>query len=125
MVFFVSSRRRHTRCSRDWSSDVCSSDLTKQSVLALTQASGRISFSTVPVHLVVVLHQECALSRPFLRWGNLRRAPTQRSSIPTRHYGLGPEPLHNCPDPLPSDFQFQLLTFNGGPLFSDTLFSDT
>src|SRR2546422_5666348 len=26
-VFFFSSRRRHTRCSRDWSSDVCSSDL--------------------------------------------------------------------------------------------------
>src|SRR5687768_9727732 len=25
--FFFSSRRRHTRCSRDWSSDVCSSDL--------------------------------------------------------------------------------------------------
>src|SRR6266436_7543340 len=28
-VFFFSSRRRHTRCSRDWSSDVCSSDLLK------------------------------------------------------------------------------------------------
>src|SRR2546429_379814 len=26
-IFFLSSRRRHTRCSRDWSSDVCSSDL--------------------------------------------------------------------------------------------------
>src|SRR5207245_6557845 len=25
--FFFSSRRRHTRCYRDWSSDVCSSDL--------------------------------------------------------------------------------------------------
>src|SRR2546429_3676928 len=24
---FFSSRRRHSRCSRDWSSDVCSSDL--------------------------------------------------------------------------------------------------
>src|SRR5690606_30883158 len=26
-IFFFSSRRRHTRFSRDWSSDVCSSDL--------------------------------------------------------------------------------------------------
>src|SRR5206468_6750108 len=26
--FFFSSRRRHTRSDRDWSSDVCSSDLT-------------------------------------------------------------------------------------------------
>src|SRR2546429_8051081 len=32
--FFFSSRRRHTRCSRDWSSDVCSSDL---DALALAQ----------------------------------------------------------------------------------------
>src|SRR5690606_29416401 len=28
-LFFFSSRRRHTRFSRDWSSDVCSSDLGK------------------------------------------------------------------------------------------------
>src|SRR3989337_1760156 len=27
--FVVSSRRRHTRCYRDWSSDVCSSDLVR------------------------------------------------------------------------------------------------
>src|SRR5699024_11722508 len=27
-LFFFSSRRRHTRSKRDWSSDVCSSDLT-------------------------------------------------------------------------------------------------
>src|SRR3989440_7871144 len=26
IVFFFSSRRRHTRSDRDWSSDVCSSD---------------------------------------------------------------------------------------------------
>src|SRR5438045_4816510 len=27
VVFFFSSRRRHTRCLSDWSSDVCCSDL--------------------------------------------------------------------------------------------------
>src|SRR5699024_11973496 len=27
LSFFLSSRRRHTRSKRDWSSDVCSSDL--------------------------------------------------------------------------------------------------
>src|SRR5699024_11516023 len=27
IMFFFSSRRRHTRSKRDWSSDVCSSDL--------------------------------------------------------------------------------------------------
>src|SRR5262245_66670866 len=29
-MFFFSSRRRHTRCLSDWSSDVCSSDLLQQ-----------------------------------------------------------------------------------------------
>src|SRR5699024_11691040 len=29
IYFFFSSRRRHTRSKRDWSSDVCSSDLEK------------------------------------------------------------------------------------------------
>src|SRR2546429_9896156 len=33
IVFFFSSRRRHTRCSRDWSSDVCSSDLDHQNCI--------------------------------------------------------------------------------------------
>src|SRR5207253_5336727 len=30
VIFFFSSRRRHTRWPRDWSSDVCSSDLAEQ-----------------------------------------------------------------------------------------------
>src|SRR6266542_4596588 len=32
ICFFFSSRRRHTRCYRDWSSDVCSSDLSGSKV---------------------------------------------------------------------------------------------
>src|SRR3989337_3513761 len=32
LFFFFSSRRRHTRCYRDWSSDVCSSDLVSDPV---------------------------------------------------------------------------------------------
>src|SRR5205814_7272214 len=31
ILFFFSSRRRHTRCLSDWSSDVCSSDLRSKS----------------------------------------------------------------------------------------------
>src|SRR5207249_9585868 len=30
LIFFFSSRRRHTRSKRDWSSDVCSSDFPKR-----------------------------------------------------------------------------------------------
>src|SRR5438874_12443503 len=36
--FFFSSRRRHTRSLRDWSSDVCSSDLTSSIVRGSTLA---------------------------------------------------------------------------------------
>src|SRR5207245_1921206 len=35
-IFFFSSRRRHTRCYRDWSSDVCSSDLFSTNGLTLS-----------------------------------------------------------------------------------------
>src|SRR2546430_5089724 len=35
MLFFFSSRRRHTRFDCDWSSDVCSSDLTGIGILSL------------------------------------------------------------------------------------------
>src|SRR5207302_3906913 len=34
-LFFFSSRRRHTRFSRDWSSDVCSSDLRLEPILQI------------------------------------------------------------------------------------------
>src|SRR2546427_5924311 len=37
--FFFSSRRRHTRFDCDWSSDVCSSDLT-HNIVAVKEASG-------------------------------------------------------------------------------------
>src|SRR5699024_3463027 len=32
-LFFFSSRRRHTRSKRDWSSDVCSSDVTIDEII--------------------------------------------------------------------------------------------
>src|SRR5690606_40926149 len=33
LIFFFSSRRRHTVFSRDWSSDVCSSDLVQRELV--------------------------------------------------------------------------------------------
>src|SRR2546422_4376609 len=40
--FFFSSRRRHTRCSRDWSSDVCSSDLSPPSDSYVPESSASL-----------------------------------------------------------------------------------
>src|SRR5256884_7259870 len=50
--FFFSSRRRHTRCSRDWSSDVCSSDL--KSEIPLERAVRDLADEIVLVRGVVI-----------------------------------------------------------------------
>src|SRR5690606_39809490 len=46
VAFFFSSRRRHTRFSRDWSSDVCSSDLAG-GVVGAARTSEQAGFSRV------------------------------------------------------------------------------
>src|SRR6266498_6138419 len=40
--FFFSSRRRHTRCGRDWSSDVCSSDLARMQAGFVERRNGDV-----------------------------------------------------------------------------------
>src|SRR3989442_1585812 len=45
LFFFFSSRRRHTRCGRDWSSDVCSSDLVRDQ-FANPVAGVAVTFAT-------------------------------------------------------------------------------
>src|SRR5260370_29275562 len=51
--FFFSSRRRHTRFKCDWSSDVCSSDLTTFAVCALiSHACYVLLISLIKGHLV-------------------------------------------------------------------------
>src|SRR6266700_8214475 len=44
IFFFFSSRRRHTRFSRDWSSDVCSSDLSSMTwcIFRVIELGGRV-----------------------------------------------------------------------------------
>src|SRR5690242_20980338 len=42
MLFFFSSRRRHTRLTCDWSSDVCSSDLMVEESLKKTMPANEI-----------------------------------------------------------------------------------
>src|SRR5207245_6498168 len=47
--FFFSIRRRHTRCYRDWSSDVCSSDLVPSSAsVACSVSHSAPSMGTLP-----------------------------------------------------------------------------
>src|SRR5207245_8760496 len=51
LLFFFSSRRRHTRCYRDWSSDVCSSDLPSIGVaLTLVDPNGLTAVKATSKH---------------------------------------------------------------------------
>src|SRR5690606_39640496 len=60
---FFSSRRRHPRFSRDWSSDVCSSDLHKQK----PQHPVRSARSGIRTVERVAMRRACTCGAPF--WG--------------------------------------------------------
>src|SRR5207245_8725789 len=55
--FFFSSRRRHTRCYRDWSSDVCSSDLSFCSVWRTDGQRPRQRTSDGVIHEIIELRR--------------------------------------------------------------------
>src|SRR3989449_9057172 len=58
-LFFFSSRRRHTRCSRDWSSDVCSSDLVRMDVTdtaSIMRARGEVERALGATPLIALVN---------------------------------------------------------------------
>src|SRR2546430_12456744 len=68
LVFFFSSRRRHTRFDCDWSSDVCSSDLDCLMVLTRRELSKEAEF-------LVLRHENAVLRRQIRR---VRYLPADR-----------------------------------------------
>src|SRR5579883_1296969 len=105
--FFFSSRRRHTRFSRDWSSDVCSSDLRLRADLHAVADLGLVLHAdlaghhdvvaglaapgdaylaakqVVPADLVVVAdHDEVVDLRPLADPGRLERRAVDRAIGP-------------------------------------------
>src|SRR2546421_7381081 len=62
--FFFSSRRRHTRSDRDWSSDVCSSDLVR--IRLWLEAGRRISFP-ISIYAAATSNSEGASQKPSVR----------------------------------------------------------
>src|SRR6266513_3698922 len=77
VFFFFSSRRRHTRSKRDWSSDVCSSDLVHRSTLVVALAAGALLLGIVAGPALAVGGSE------FVSLTNVERASV----------GLGPVSL--------------------------------
>src|SRR5690606_40345822 len=65
---FFSSRRRHTRFSRDWSSDVCSSDLlTNEQRVELAEAAEILFFERRDTHGKMLTRAHEALQRSLVR----------------------------------------------------------
>src|SRR5438067_4635095 len=62
LIFFFSSRRRHTRSKRDWSSDVCSSDLARPNFL---QMCDPISIARFERRAVRPRSERCLSDRTF------------------------------------------------------------
>src|SRR5262245_63533472 len=71
--FFFSSRRRHTRCLSDWSSDVCSSDLRLEQQVAVDRVLDGV-LQPADVHLagVNLLFQGGNIGRTLRRLGRRR-----------------------------------------------------
>src|SRR5207245_2990769 len=88
-IIFFSSRRRHTSCYRDWSSDVCSSDLSgslvQNTITLIAMAAVLLPYgpwlplallvSTLPAFYVVV-----RTSRRYHDWWKRRTTEIGRAS---------------------------------------------
>src|SRR5438270_8487992 len=58
LIFFFSSRRRHTRFDCDWSSDVCSSDLSQAGVVDRRAMAGMGPDDAKREHRALALDEE-------------------------------------------------------------------
>src|SRR2546428_1604061 len=112
--FFFASRRRHTRSDRDWSSDVCSSDLYLGARYNVTygvmsaqaaidayvrRAAGVVVYDpsrpeSIDVGTVLAAQQDAVLAGPELAgWRFNRYAPPTPFDYPKRPDWTSPAPL--------------------------------
>src|SRR5215813_13110485 len=106
--FFFSSRRGHTRCGRDWSSDVCSSDLGAAQSMPQGGLFGRFvrTSESLPVpeaSSAAFRHLRAVVSRAIATATGRPSGPVQLN-VPFR------EPLAPVPDaPLPPGLDAEAL----------------
>src|SRR5690349_3598399 len=99
MLFFFSSRRRHTRSLRDWSSDVCSSDLDMRHPFTFP---GRYSVTGGNRDYAQEMSLKAAEAHALRRAFDVTGLPTldeQRPETPTQGGGLSAA----LADPEPDD----------------------
>src|SRR5476651_787259 len=77
--FFFSSRRRHTRYWRDWSSDVCSSDLELGDAVKIAAVAMVLTVRELPVRLLPVIGEIEGATDPDI--GKQRPAQVERVTL--------------------------------------------
>src|SRR3712207_8676053 len=97
-VFFFSSRRRHTRYWRDWSSDVCSSDLfshyeamTEEQIKAVEQRVNEKISEAIAVEISHKTMEEAKACGAMMLFGDkygdtVRRSEEHTSELQSRQY---------------------------------------
>src|SRR5207249_7033757 len=78
IFFFFSSRRRHTRSKRDWSSDVCSSDLATSRRRSLI-STARSSFMWPPTSASTPRAHAPSSAWSITSWARARMIAARRS----------------------------------------------
>src|SRR5438874_9944973 len=85
--FFFSSRRRHTRSLRDWSSDVCSSDL----ALKLSEGGSHRPLRERPLSVVFGLSEARPSRTRAESFSALARSPPKLSGTRSEERRVGKE----------------------------------
>src|SRR5207247_6575435 len=87
--FFFSSRRRHTISTRDWSSDVCSSDLMVVAMVAVVP--GKVLERDIVVRAVLDLLAGVLIVVPAVALDDVARAAKQIQPVGLPHRGRSEE----------------------------------
>src|SRR5256886_8134200 len=98
LFFFFSSRRRHTRFDCDWSSDVCSSDLTRTPYSATELTSHAAS-----AHLGPILWGYDNATEVIVEGGYIRVVQDVRGKYDSEGDYVMNRPLHGPLNPTPVD----------------------
>src|SRR3989440_3583264 len=121
LFFFFSSRRRHTRSDRDWSSDVCSSDLQRGNRwLRMTSSTDGTGPNT---HQTQICHQRKYLEGTYaarVRFVNVPADGPSGDQLVESFYAISP--LKAPMDPDYSELDFEYLPNGGWGYTGPTLF---
>src|SRR3712207_5898400 len=99
LCFFFSSRRRHTRYWRDWSSDVCSSDLAPhESLLVLDATTGQNAINQAKVFGNAIATTGIILAKlDGTAKGGVVLSIRDQLNLPVKFIGLGETPEDIAP----------------------------